>query len=103
MGPVLEFTTELDRMIQLWTNLADGHLQDVTVGMLQRIKKRDYGSIAPFRRDLQEYAAALDERNKSLQDFSSLMVIWHEGMAMLRDKYWRKYLFNPETDLAQYA
>jgi hypothetical protein len=103
MGPALGFTKELDRMIQSCTGLATGPLRDVVVGMLQRLKQRDYGSVASFRRDLQQYLAVRDERNRSLQDFPSLVDVWRDGMGMLRDKYWRKYLFNPEADLARYA
>jgi serine/threonine protein kinase len=103
MGPALGFTKELDRMIQACTSLATGSLRDIAVGMLQRLKQRDYGSVSSFRRDLQQYLAVRDERNHSLQDFPSLLGVWRDGMELLRDKYWRKYLFNPEADLARYA
>jgi hypothetical protein len=103
MGPALGYAKELDRMIQACTSLAPGPLHDIVVGMLQRLKQRDYGSIASFRRDLQQYLAARDERNRGLQDFPSLVGVWRDGMEMLREKYWRKYLFNPEADLARYA
>ena len=103
MGPALGFTKDLDRLIQGCSNLATGALQDIAMNILQRIKCRDYGSIAPFRRDLQEYFAVLDERNRGLEDFPSLVGVWREGMEMLKDKYWRKFLFNPDADLAQYV
>lgn len=103
MGPALGFTRELERMIQVGSSLADGPLQDIVVVILQRIKRRDYGSIAPFRRDLQQYFAVLDERNRGLQDLPSLVGVWREGMGMLKDKYWRKFLFDPEADLTRYA
>jgi hypothetical protein len=103
MGPMLGFTKDLDRMIQSCATLPAGPLREIAVGMLERIKRRDYGSIVPFRCDLQRYLALRDERNQSLQDFSGLVGVWRDGMEMLRDKYWRKYLFNPESDLAQYS
>jgi hypothetical protein len=103
MGPALGFTKDLDRMIQACASLVTGPLHDIVVGMLQRIKRRDYGSIASFRRDLQQYLAVRDERNRNLQDFPSLVGVWRDGIGMLRDKYWRKYLFNPDADLARYA
>ena len=103
MGPALGFTKELDRMIQACASLATGPLHDIVVGMLQRLKQRDYGSIASFRRDLRQYLAVRDERDRNLQDFPSLVGVWRDGMEMLRDKYWRKYLFNPEADLVRYA
>jgi hypothetical protein len=103
MGPALGFSKELDRMIQACASLPPGPLHDIVVGMLQRLKQRDYSSIASFRRDLQQYLALRDERNRSLQDFPSLVGVWRDGMELLRDKYWRKYLFNPDADLARYA
>jgi hypothetical protein len=103
MGPAVGFTKDLDRLIQGCSNLATGALQDIAMNILQRIKRRDYGSIAPFRRDLQEYFAVLDERNRGLEDFPRLVGVWREGMEMLKDKYWRKFLFNPDADLAQYV
>ena len=103
MGPALGFSKELDRMIQACASLSPGPLHDVVVGMLQRLKRRDYGSIASFRRDLRQYLALRDERNRGLQDFPSLVGVWRDGMGLLRDKYWRKYLFNPDADLARYA
>ena len=90
-------------MIQACASLATGPLHDIVVGMLQRLKQRDYGSIASFRRDLRQYLAVRDERDRNLQDFPSLVGVWRDGMEMLRDKYWRKYLFYPEADLVRYA
>jgi hypothetical protein len=103
MGPALGFARELDRMIQGCSSLEDGPLHDLVVSILRRLKGRDYGSIAPFRRDLQEYFTLLRERNTGLQDLPNLVGVWREGMGMLKDDYWRKYLFDPEADLARYA
>ena len=90
-------------MVRDCSRLPAGPLHDVAVAILQRIKRRDYGTIAPFRQDLQEYCAARDARNRALQDFPSLVEVWRAGMEMLRDKYWRKFLFDPDTDLVSYA
>jgi hypothetical protein len=102
MGPALGFSKELDRMIKAYASLTIDPLHEIVVGMLQRIKHRDYGTIPAFRRDLQQYLAVLDERNRSLQDFPSLLGVWRGALEMFKDKYWRKYLFNPEADLARY-
>jgi len=103
MGPALGFTKELDRMIQACAGLASGPLQEVVVDMLQRLKRRDYGAVAPFRRDLQQYVALVDERNRNLQEFPGLVGVWREGMELLREQYWRKFRFDPDVDLAQYT
>jgi hypothetical protein len=103
MGPPLGFTNELDRMIQACAGIATGPLQDIAVGMLQRLKRRDYGAVAPFRRDLQQYFALVDERNQNLQEFPDMVGVWRQGMELLREQYWRKFRFDPDTDLAQYV
>jgi hypothetical protein len=103
MGPALGFVRELDRMIQACAGLASGPLQDLAVDMLQRLKRRDYGGVTPFRHDLQQYFALVDERNRNLQDFPDLVGVWHQGMELLREQYWRKFRFDPDVDLAPYA
>jgi hypothetical protein len=103
MGPPLGFARELDRMIQACTGLASGPLRDTAVDMLQRLKRRDYGAVAPFRRDLQQYFALVDERNRNLQEFPDLVGVWRQGMELLREQYWRKFRFDPDADLAQYT
>jgi hypothetical protein len=103
MGPAVGFSKEVDRMIQTSLSLETGALQEIAVGILQRLKRRDYGAVAPFRRDLQQYFALVDERNRNLEELPELVRVWHQGMELLREKYWRKFLFDPEADLACYA
>jgi hypothetical protein len=103
MGPAVGFAKELDRLMDACTGLADGPLQDVAMAMLRRLKSRDYGEIATFHHDLQEYFALIDERNRNLQDFPDRLAVWRQGMELLREQYWRKYRFDSEADLAPYA
>ena len=103
MGPPLGFTKELERMIQTCSALETGPLQEIAVGILQRLQRRDYGAVAPFRRDLRQYFALVDERNRTLQDFPDLVGVWRQGMELLKETYWRKFRFDPEADLSQYA
>ena len=103
MGPALGFAKELERMILACEGMASSPLQDCAVAMLQRLKRRDYGGVAPFRHDLQQYFALLDERNRTLQDFLDLVGVWRQGMELLREQYWWKFRFDPEADLAPYA
>jgi hypothetical protein len=103
MGPALGFTKEMDRMIQASLALQAGALQDIVVSILQRLKSRDYGAIAPFRDDLRQYFALVDERNRNLLEFPDLVEVWRQGMTLLRETYWQKFRFDPDTDLAPYA
>jgi len=103
MGPPLGFTKEMDRMIQAGAGLPGGSLRDITVSMLQRLKGRDYGGVEPFRHDLQQYIALVHERNQNLPEFPEMVVVWHQGMELLGEKYWRKFRFDPDADLAEYV
>jgi hypothetical protein len=103
MGPALGFTRELDRMIQACASVVSGPLRDLTTEILQRLKRRDYGGVAPFRHDLLQYFTLVDERNRNLPDFSDRLGVWRQGTELLREPYWRKYCFDPDADLAPYA
>jgi hypothetical protein len=103
MGPALGFTRELERMIQVCGDVTSGPLATLAVEMLERLKRRDYGGMAPFRHDLQHYFALVDERNRNLADFPDRLGVWHQGMDLLREQYWRKFRFDPDADLAPYA
>ena len=103
MGPALGFTKELDRLIQACASVASGPLRDLAVEMLQRLKRRDYGGVSPFRHDLQQYFTLVDERNRNLPDFADRLEVWRQGMELLREQYWRKFRFDPDADLAPYA
>jgi serine/threonine protein kinase len=103
MGPPLGYSKELDRMIQAGGSLPSGPLRDFTQHMLQRLKRRDYGAVEPFRHDLQQFFALVHERNHNLQEFPAMVGAWHQGLKLLREQYWRKFRFNPDSDLAEYV
>jgi serine/threonine protein kinase len=102
MGPALGFAKELERMLQSCQQLAAGPLQEASIAILERIKRRDYGGLAAFRHDIQRYFTLVDERNRQLQEFPDLVDVWRQSLAMLKDSYWRKYLFDPDADLLHY-
>jgi hypothetical protein len=29
--------------------------------------------------------------------------VWHQGMELLREKYWQKFRFDPDSDLVDYV
>jgi len=103
MGPDLGFTRELERMLQGFLGNTTGPLQEAAVTILQKVRGRGYETVGEFRADLQPYLALLGERNRMLPDFPSLVDVWREGMEMLKDKYWQKFLFDPDADLIHYV
>jgi hypothetical protein len=52
---------------------------------------------------VQEYFRLVEARNARLSDFSGLVEVWRQGMALLRHKYWQRFLFDPVADLITYA
>lgn len=102
MGPALGFSKELDRMLQAFSRAAIAPLQEAAVAILQKVKRRAYGGVAEFRADVQQYLTLVDERHRSLPDWPSRVGVWREGVEMLNDTYWRKFLFDPEVDLIYY-
>jgi serine/threonine protein kinase len=104
MGPALGYSRELDRMLQACTDdVGSESLRDLAVEMLQRLKKRAYGAIPPFRHDLLQYLALIDERNATLPDLPDRLGVWRQGMDLLREQYWRKFRFDFDADLAPYT
>jgi hypothetical protein len=103
MEPSQGFRRDVDRMMRTYQDQSAGALQEVGLTILQQVKDRQYGAVAPFRRDVQEYFRLVEARNASLPDFSGLVEVWREGMALLRHKYWQKFLFDPVADLTPYA
>lgn len=102
MGPALGFTREVDRMLQSCQQLAAGPLQEAAIALLERLKRREYRTVEAFRQDIQRCFALIDERNQALQELPELVTAWRQGLTMLKDHYWRKFLFDPETDLLHY-
>jgi hypothetical protein len=96
------FEQDLNHLIHTYLELTTGALQDTAVGLLQKVKGRAYESIEEFRQEVQPYLALVEERNRALPDFPHLVEVWREGLSLLHEKYWRRFLFNPETDLVHY-
>ena len=102
MRSVPDFDQQLDMMVHSYLGVQDTGLKEAALGILQKVQGRGYASFDDFRRDFDHYLAALDERNKRLPDLDDLVGVWGEAMGMMSADYWRKFLFDPDTDLAHY-
>ena len=102
MRNIPRFDEQLDQMVQSFSRVKDAALKEAAVTVLQKIEKRAYASFEDFRRDFDRYLALLEERNRSFADSDSLVDVWRQAMVMLSDGYWKKFLFEPETDLVRY-
>ena len=97
-----DFDGQLDDMIRSFSGAKDAALQEASVTVLQKVRKRAYASFEEFRRDFNQYLALLEQRNKNLPDRQRLDNVWAEAVRMLSDEYWGRFLFDPGADLTQY-
>jgi hypothetical protein len=49
---------------------------------------------------LTAYLEAVRIRNQTLPNLNEAKQAWREALQLLREDYWRRYLFDPDTDLA---
>ena len=75
-------------------------MQAAGLPLLNRVRQRDYPDFADFRRDFTAYLNALAERNRQLPDLSDRRRAWQEALNLLRADPWRRYRFDPESQLA---
>ena len=102
MRSIPQFNQQLDIMIRSFSGIQDTGLQEAAVTTLQKIQKRAYTSFEDFRRDFNQYLDLLEERNKNLPNLHSLVNVWGQAIEMLSGEYWRKFLFDPDSDLVHY-
>ena len=102
MRAIPNFDQQLDIMTQSFLMVQDARLKEAAATALQKIQKRAYASFEEFRGDFNQYLALLEERNKDRTDLDGLVCAWGQAMEMLSDEYWRKFLFDPDSDLAHY-
>jgi hypothetical protein len=103
MRNVPQFELQVKGMLGAFSTAPDARVRDAAVGVLERVLERSYPSVDAFRSDLEAYLTAVEERNRGLHDLPERTGVWREGLAMLSQDYWRKFLFDPETDLASYG
>jgi hypothetical protein len=46
------------------------------------------------------YLEAVRIRNRKLANLAEAWQAWSEALGWLRGEYWRRYLFDPDTELA---
>ena len=102
MRSVPDFDQQLDMMIHSYLGVQDMGLKETALDTLEKVRSRGYASFGDFRRDFDHCLAALDERNKKLPNLDDLVGVWCEAMRMMSADYWRKFLFDPDTDLVHY-
>jgi hypothetical protein len=100
LRPVTNFERELDDMARLFKDAPDEAVQHAALRLIGQIRQRAYVAFDDFRQDLWVYLEAVGAYHQSLPDLEQAQQVWREALDWLRDDYWQRYLFQPETDLA---
>ena len=96
---VPDFDQRLNDLVQRFQQADSSRVKDAAVSILNKIKARVYASFAEFRQDFDGYLSAVAERNVSLPDIESKVDVWKQASLMLSGPYWRRFLFDPDTQL----
>ena len=103
MRTIPRFEDQIDSMVRGLSSLDDADLRQAILSTLTKIKERSYSGFEDFRADLTAYLILRDARNWALNNQERLVAVWRETMEQLRQPYWRKFLFDPESDLEPYG
>ncbi len=99
LRPVVRFEEELDQMARNFGNVPDP-ARNAALYVIAKVRDRGYATVAEFRRDLTVYLEAVRIRNRKLTNLAEAWRAWSEALAWLRGEHWRRYLFDPESELA---
>lgn len=97
------FARDLDRLASAFSESDPSPLRTAALDILARIRQRHFRDMSEFRRQFQEYLALVARRYVALSADASLVVAWRRAASRLREPHWRKFLFDPASDLAPYG
>ena len=101
LRPVVRFEQELDEMASRFSVLPEP-ARGTAIHVIGKVRSREYTEFGDFRQDLIEHLETMTERNRSLPNYSRTLAAWSEALEWLRGEYWRRFLFDPELDLAEF-
>ncbi len=102
MESVPRFEQDLDDVIRGYSAATWEPLRARGLEVARKVRERGYGSITEFRRDFEALLDLTERRYQSLSESPSLTGAWQDARGRLNDPYWRKFLFDADTDLAAY-
>ena len=105
LRPVVRFQEELDEMARNYDSPGElesvnGPWRDSALSLIDNVRQRAYTSLDGFHRDLMEHLDAVAERNSKLAEIEQSRQAWNKALGWLREDYWRRFLFDPDTELA---
>ena len=107
LRPVVRFQEELDNMerkydADLGPDPANGPCRESAIRLINKVREREYSSLDAFRQDLMEHLDAVAERNANLPELERSQEAWNEALGWLKEDYWRRFIFDPETELDKF-
>ena len=107
LRPVVRFQEELDEMARNYDSAGEleslnGSCRDSALSLINNVRQRAYSSLDGFRQDLMEHLDAVTERNSRLPEIGQSRRAWNEALGWFREDYWRRFLFDPDTELSAF-
>lgn len=99
--PIVNIGEELDEMARDMAATTPSIIESGTV-ILDTIRERNYTEYSQFRSDLNTYLDRIDERNSAAYTATAATQTWQEAAEWLKEDYWRRFLFDPDVEMAGY-
>ncbi|MFQ6027810.1 MAG: hypothetical protein ACE5Q6_09995 [Dehalococcoidia bacterium] len=98
MRPAITFEQELDEQARDFGARSDP-ARNAALYLIAKVRDRAYQDFSDFRQDLTAYLEEVRIRNQKLPALEESRQAWHEALDLLRADHWRRYLFDPDSDL----
>lgn len=99
--PTITLEQEMDE-IGLGYSRNPGPASDAALAMINRVRGRSYEDFGAFRNDLTGFLEEVRIRNRSLPDLEQVHQAWRDALQLLNADYWRRFVFEPEAELAAF-
>ena len=101
LRPVIRFEEELADLEAAFESQDDA-CRAAALEMIKKVRGRSYSGLEDFRQDLDFYFDSVRQRNSELPDYPLARQAWEEACEWLKADYWRKFLFDPDVELAEF-
>lgn len=103
LQPIVNVERALDQLAQQFSAVANQEVRQAALTMISQVRQRGYATFADFRHDLMAYLAVVHSAHQAVPPLAEARQAWAEALQWLRAAYWRRYLFDPEAELAAFT
>ena len=100
--PIVSLQEEIDGMGSVLAQ-SRGEVEASGRVILEKLRDRAYTDYGQFRSDLNAYLQEIQTRDSQLPGLQVAKDAWTEASEWLKQDYWRRFIFDPETELAGYT